>query len=194
MVRSARFPRLVALRRFLARNEPGIVGGGGFGNPAGWPLTFAFNSTIGGTSYGYFSNSGNTINLIGMVLVAAVRFSQMGIVIQAPPQGETLNVGLYSLAGLLLCQTGPTADSVGHTWLAPLLGGTVLLQPGRYYIATSSTGNLQTTDAAVSGYGVSSFCIATDFLANAGAVLPPTLSPPPDNPGPGRVPMLALLL
>ncbi|HVB82187.1 MAG TPA: hypothetical protein VNE82_19825 [Candidatus Binataceae bacterium] len=149
-------------------------------SPGGWPLSAYF------TGHRTVSNWGCTINgsrLVGIAFPAAVTFGHLDIIVNTADGvgGDFYDVGLYNSAGTLQAHTG--AINLGSTSYQsfPIAGGgTVTIQPGKYYLAFGC-GAAATAQIEGNGGSSASFAVNAAGPATSGGVLPATMTPPADS-------------
>ncbi len=148
--------------------------------PSGWPVTAYF------TGHRTVSNWGCTADgsrLVGIVFPASVTFGHFDIVTNTADSasGDVYDIGLYNSAGTLQAHTGPiNLSTTGYQSLPIAGGGSVTIQPGKYYMAFGC-GAAATAQIEGNGGSSASFAVNAAGPATSGGTLPATMTPPADS-------------
>jgi hypothetical protein len=151
----------------------------GPGTPVGWPLTGYFSGQRNGSNWGCTPNGSR---VIGIEIPAAVTFGHFDCLVNTADtvSGDSYDVGLYSSSGALQAHTGPiNLNSTGYQSVAVSGGGTVTIEPGKYYLAFGC-GTAATAQIEGNGSSSASFAVNVAGPATSGGTLPTTMTPPAD--------------
>ncbi len=151
----------------------------GASTPAGWPLSGYFTGQRNGSNWGCTVNGSR---LIGIEIPAEISFGHLDFIVNAADTatGDLYDIGLYNSAGALQAHTGAiNLTATGYQSLAIAGGGSVTIQPGKYYIAFGC-GAATTAQLEANGSSSASFAVNVAGPATSAGALPATMTPPAD--------------
>lgn len=120
--------------------------------------------------------------LIGIEFTAPLTFGHLGLIVNTldSAAGDYYDVGLYNAAGALQAHTGPVnLPATGYVDLPIAGGGTVTIQPGKYYMAFGC-GAAATAKIEGGGGSLASYATNDGGGATTGGALPASMTPPAD--------------
>ncbi len=121
--------------------------------------------------------------LIGIEFTAPVTFSHIGFIVNTLDGTLTdyYDVGLYNAAGALQAHTGAiNLTATGYTERAISGGGSVTIQPGKYYMAFGC-GAAATAEIEGGGGALASYATNDGGGVTTGGALPGSMTPPADS-------------
>lgn len=158
-----------------------IVGtAAGSGAPAGWPLSGYF---FGQRNVANWACAANGSRLIGIEVPASITFGRIDFIVNTADTTVTdfYDVGLYSSNGTLQAHTGAAnLTTTGYQDLAISGGGSVTLQPGKYYLAFGC-GAAGTAQIEGNGSSSATFTANVGGPSTTGGTLPASMTPPADS-------------
>jgi hypothetical protein len=144
---------------------------------SGWPLSPAFNLWTCNGGQGQLLTA-NTLLLIGFTLPAPVTFSNLVIGVTTGDGTNNSDVGIYNSAGTLIADAGAQHFSTtGNTVKIAMVQGSQTIQPGKYYLAYTSTATTFKPNVCYGG-GDITFAYNASFGASSGGALPASITPP----------------
>lgn len=158
-------------------------GSGGGGSPQGWPIEFF---TPGGSNTGkseFFADNNNSLHLYGIVVPSQVKFNNVWLNVLNTDNAHNLSVGLYDNTGVLICASLAGALAATGNVAFAMVGGPFTINPGRFYLGTTTDGSTAHLAVITAIAGTWNFCNETNFGASVGGVMPATITPPADTIG-----------
>jgi hypothetical protein len=160
--------------------------------PTGWPLTW-WDNPIGGTNgTALFASSINTLSLNGIAIPAQVRFNSIVFQVTIADAVNNCDIGLYNSAGTLVAHIGAQILATTGLKNIAVVGAPITLNPGRYYLATTSNATTATYETQT-GNGNLCFLRNANFGSSSGGALPNTITPPADSVAQNQQPVFALI-
>lgn len=138
------------------------------------------NFFTSGQSVSPIGTAGDFLTVYGFQNPTPVQFSNISCIIQNyDPSPSVQDFGIYSAAGDRICHTGPLSFTTESFVELPIVEGTVLMQPGLFLFAMTSTDS----DIEIWGStaGIAWF-YSPFYSSSSGGTLPATIPPPPVTP------------
>jgi hypothetical protein len=153
-------------------------------------------TAVHGASVSQFSSTANKASFYGVVLAFPKTTTQVSYyVATADTSSNTYDLGIYSGTSGGTCtqvaHTGSVAGSTSMTsgWhTVSWAGGSATLQPGRYYLALTSSGTSSTASLYGDNSGLTFVGGQGGVNVTTGGTLPSTVTCPTDSPTFGLVP------
>lgn len=151
----------------------------GASSPAGWALSGYFTGQRNGSNWGCTVNGSR---LIGIEIPASITFGHLDFLVNTADttSGDLYDIGLYDASGTLQAHTGAIdLNATGYQSFAIAGGGSVTIQPGKYYLAFGC-GAAATAQLEANGSSSAWFAINVAGPATSAGLLPGTMTPPAD--------------
>jgi hypothetical protein len=149
-----------------------LAGAGTVASPLsvkGWPLTY-FQDSTNDQSFTFITT--NSTYIQGFVLPYGLTFSHIAINVATADAGKLYDLGIYTKAGALVADIGPTNFAVTGTLSFSTVQGVLTLSPALYLFAMTGNNNVLGI-----GYGAEQYCwvVNAAVASSSGGQLPSSI-------------------